>query len=77
MNAAMIMCIVCGGVAGLNIAAHGSTATTRPPSMSKPVGWFIQALAVTTKKALATPASTIGTPVSMCCTGGIRSHAYR
>jgi hypothetical protein len=75
MNAARIMWTVCGGVAGLNIAAHGSTVTTRPLTVSKPVGCCIHALAVTTKNALATPAMTMGMPESMCWTGGIRSQA--
>jgi hypothetical protein len=37
----------------------------RPFSSSNPVGCCIQALAVTTKKALATPAKITGMPVNM------------
>jgi hypothetical protein len=71
------MWTVSGPVAGLNIAAHGSTLVTLPSTRSKPRGWFIQALAATTKKAPATPEITIGTPQSRCRRGGSRSQAYR
>ena len=67
------MCTVCGGVAGLNIADHTLTSVTRPACRSNPRGWFIQALAVTTKKAEATPATTMGRPDSRCVRGGSRS----
>ena len=76
MNAARIMWTVCGGVAALNIAAHGRTSVTRPSAISKPVGWFIHAFAVTTKNALAVPASSTGTPASSRPVGDSRSHAY-
>ena len=57
MNAATIMCVVCGAVAGLNIAPHGSMSTTAVARQAgNPRGWFIHALAATTKKADATPA---------------------
>jgi hypothetical protein len=71
------MWVVWGQVAGLNMAAHGSTLVTRPLTRSKPLGWFIQALAATTENAPATPAITIGTAVSMCAFGGSRSRSYR
>ena len=74
MKAARIMWVVCTGVAGLNIAAQGSgRRRCRPRSSRKPAGWFIQALAVTTNQAEATPATTIGTPVSRCTRGDRRS----
>ena len=60
MNAATIMCTVCGGVAGLNIAAHGSTADDPAVDHVEAGRLVIHALAVTTKNALATPAITIG-----------------
>ena len=31
-----------------NSARHGSTATTRPAAIAKPVGWFIHALTAMT-----------------------------
>jgi hypothetical protein len=76
MNAATTMWTVWGGVAGLNIASHGRTPTTSPPTRSKPRGWFIHAFAVTTKNADATPATSTGTPVSTWIRGGRRSQAY-
>ncbi len=69
------MWTVCGGLAGLSIAAHGSTPVIRPSCWVKPRGWFIQALAQTTKKAEVTPATTMGTPVSRWVRGGSRSQA--
>ena len=56
MNAPRIMWVASGQSAELNIAAHGFTSTTLPPTMRNPVGSFIQPLAATTKKADATPA---------------------
>jgi hypothetical protein len=77
MNAARIMWMVWCGVAGLNIAFHRSTPTTWSLSRWNPRGSFIQALAETTKKAAATPATHTGMPVSRWILGGSRSHAYR
>lgn len=64
-----------GPVAGVNIAAHGSGSTTRPPTSRNPWGVFIQALAATTKNADATPATTIGNPEARCTRGGNRSQS--
>ena len=75
MKAARIMWVVCTGVAALNIAPQGSGSTTLPEeSRRNPAGWFIQALAVTTNQAEATPATTIGTPVRRWTLGERRSH---
>ena len=75
MKAARIMWVVCTGVAGLSMAAQGSGSTTFPAASSRnPVGWFIQALAVTTNQAEATPATTTGTPVRRWARGESRSH---
>jgi len=48
----------------LNIAVSGSTCVTRPWTIWKPRGTFIQALAVTMKNAEATAEIAIGIPDS-------------
>ena len=58
--------------AGLNIAASGWTWVTRPWSRWNPRGTFIQALAVTMKKADAQPTVATGKPASQCALGGSR-----
>ena len=65
--------MVITGVEGFSIAAIGSTSTTRPPDSRKPTGVCIQAFAVTTNHALATPDTAIGTPDHQCCHGESRS----
>src|SRR3990172_525672 len=65
------------GIAGLNIAAHGSTFTALPPATSKPRGWFIQAFVLMTKSAEAAELTTRGTVHSQCATGERRSQPYR
>ena len=63
------------GVAGLKITSSGSMFVARPSApMSKPCGWFIQALAAITESAPITPAITIGTPVQKCFQPSSRSH---
>ena len=62
------------GMARLVSAAQGSGSTTLPDGSSRnPVGWFIQALAVTTNQADATPATTMGRPVRRWTRGDRRS----
>ena len=73
MNAATSMCTDCGPVAGLNMAPSGSTPVILPSTRSKPRGWFIQALALTTQKVPTIPAIRIGTAAHMCVRAGRRS----
>ena len=77
MNAARIMWIVSTGVALLNIATSGCGSVTFPSTMVNPCGSFIQALAVTTKNAEATPAIATGMPLARCRIGLSRSQACR
>ena len=67
----------CGQVDGPNIARTGSASTTRPFTIRKPVGLFIQAFAAITKNAPATPDTTIGNALSMWARGDIRSQPKR
>ena len=71
------MCAVSVGQAGLNRAATGSMCVMWPWLSVKPRGTFIQALAVTMKKAEATPETATGTPESQCARGESRSQPYR
>ena len=71
------MCTNCGHVDGPNIAPTGSASTTRPFSIRKPVGLFIHAFAAITKNAPATPETMIGSALSMCARGDIRSQPKR
>jgi hypothetical protein len=68
------MCEVSVAHAGLNIAASGSTWVTRPPTIWKPRGTFIHALAVTMKNADATAEIAIGKPDSQWARGESRFH---
>ena len=72
------MCQNWGQVDGPNIAPTGSVLITFPDgSRSKPVGLFIQAFAAMTKNAPAAPEMIIGTALSMCARGDIRSQPNR
>src|SRR5207302_11457030 len=61
------------GVPGLKIACSGCTSVTRPPTRRKPLGLFIQALAVTTNHADAAPLTVSGTAHTQCARGDSRS----
>lgn len=72
-NVAMIMCTVCGGVAGFNIAAHTSTMVTPPLTRSNPRGRVVHAFAITTKNTEAIPATAPGLPESRWSSARSRS----
>ncbi len=57
----------------LSSAFHGCGSTTCPPTILKPVGWFIQPLTAITLNEPANPLSTTGTPVQKCPFGDSRS----
>jgi len=48
------------------MASSTLTLVMRPSTSSKPSGWFIQALALTTAKAPPIPVTTMGTPDQKC-----------
>ena len=56
-----------------NIAATGSTSVTRPSTIRKPCGWFIQAFTVITMNEPVTPVIAIGMPLARCQRGDSRS----
>ena len=62
------------GMAGLNIAASGSTFTALPLSISNPCGWFIHPLVLITSSAESAEAMVIGMLQSQCARGERRSH---
>lgn len=51
----------CVITASLNMARRGSTSTTFPSTIRKPVGSFIQALTLRMQKVPITPAAAMGT----------------
>ncbi len=77
-NAANVMCRHCVNAAGFNIAASGSTSITLPAaSIVKPVGVFIQAFAVTTKRPDRMPITNTRMPDARCTRGDSRFQPYR
>ncbi len=67
------MCRNCQNASGLSSTAHGSTFVTSPSTRSKPTGAFIQALTAITQNVPTTPVTAIGSTISRCFLGGIRS----
>ena len=60
-----------------NMATSGCTSVTFPPTMRKPVGICIHALASVTNAADAAPDTITGISASQCCSGVRRSRPYR
>ncbi len=62
-----------GSAAGVRIAATTSTSVILPPTIRKPAGVFIQALAITTNTAEAAPLAATISPAAMWARRPMRS----
>ena len=75
MNVATYMWANVYGRALLKMTDQRSTLVTSPAAfISKPPGWFIQALAESTMNAPPSPKNGIGTPLQKCAQGLRRVH---